>query len=57
MTTQVRYSEIELDQFAARHWQYIDAESRKQVGPIYKTKTEALADLERYIRAGGWIKD
>ena len=53
--TKVRYPEIELGRFGARHWQYVDADGRGQVGPIYATKLEALADLERYIVAGGWV--
>lgn len=31
-------------------WRFVDAETKNVVGPIYKTKTEMLADLERYSK-------
>ena len=31
-------------------WRFVDTETKAAVGPIYKTKSEMLADLERYAR-------
>lgn len=58
-----RYPELTLDNPMPRYWRFCDAAWSREmgrpshVGPIYPTKTEALADLESYARRGGWIKD
>lgn len=38
-------------------WQHVDTNDNRvgQVGPQYKTKAEALADHESYIRRAGWL--
>jgi hypothetical protein len=42
--------------FGSGHWQFIDLHGRKpedwpsQVGPLYRTKAELLADLTAYAR-------
>ena len=56
--TQTRIEPLALARFAPNHWQYVDTTDNRnaQVGPIYRTKTEALADLERYAIAGGWVR-
>jgi len=56
--TQTRIEPLALGRFASNHWQYVDTTDNRnaQVGPIYRTKTEALADLERYAIAGGWVR-
>ena len=43
---------IEFIKIAENHWQHIDTNdgSFAQVGPIYKTKIELLADHERYLQ-------
>jgi hypothetical protein len=45
--------------FGAGHWQHIDTSDDRdaQVGPIYKTRAELLADHEAYLRRAGWIKE
>ena len=37
-----------------REWSFYDAETGNRVGLVYKTKIEALADLDRYSRECGW---
>jgi hypothetical protein len=57
--TPTRIEPLALAKFSANHWQYVDTTDnrRAQVGPIYRTKTEALADLENYAIRGGWVKN
>lgn len=55
--TKTRVPALELAHYAPTHWQYVDVTDRqrkRQVGPIYATKLEALADLEAYAKRGGW---
>ena len=58
--TQTRYEELAVGQISPGVWRFHDVTDPKRggdvsaVGPYYKTKGEALADLERYIYAGGW---
>ena len=56
--TQTRVQPLALAQMSPGHWQFIDTTDgdNSQVGPIYKSKAEALADLDRYSRDGGWVK-
>lgn len=56
--TLTRIDPLALARFTATHWQYVDTSDGRnaQVGPIYRTKTEALADLENYARRGGWAR-
>lgn len=44
--TKTRYQELALGHIDHGHWQYLS--DGAQIGPIYKTKLEALADLERF---------
>ena len=39
-------------------WRHYDTEggSARDVGPIYASKAEALADHEAYMKRGGWIR-
>jgi hypothetical protein len=55
--TKTRITPLSLGNFGGGHWQYVDmSDNRKSpVGPVYKTKMEALADLEGYARRGGWV--
>lgn len=48
---------IVLAHILPEHWQHVDTNNgrRAQVGPVYKTKDEALADHENYMRRAGWI--
>lgn len=57
--TRVRIKPLALGYYGRNHWQYADCSDGKphQVGPIYKTKLEALADLESYARRAGWIRE
>jgi hypothetical protein len=52
--TDTRSPDLRLGHFAHGHWQFVDRSSDSQVGPIYKTKMEALADLRGYCAAVGW---
>ena len=40
------------------HWQHLDWNDGepRQVGPIYQTKAEALADHESYLIRAGWMR-
>lgn len=46
--TPTRFPEIGLTQCAPDLWRWVDTETAAIVGPQYRTKAEALADLERY---------
>jgi len=54
----VRVSPLGLTNLGRGNWQYVDTSGPRplQVGPIYKSKGEALADLDRYAIDGGWVK-
>lgn len=56
--TKTRVEPLALAHFAPGHWQYVDTtDSRNaQVGPIYRSKAEALADLYSYAVRGGWVR-
>ncbi len=54
--TPTRYPDLLLDKVSAKDWRFADAETRMHVGPIYKSKSEALADLDGYAYRGGWVK-
>lgn len=56
--TITRVEPLALVNFGRAHWQFADISDgrQSQVGPIYRTKLEALADLERYAIDGGWVK-
>lgn len=56
--TPTRITPLSLARFDARHWQYVDTTDGRnaQVGPIYRSKAEALADLEGYAARGGWTR-
>lgn len=49
---------VKFRQFSPSHWQHVDCNDARnaQVGPIYKTKAELLADHEDYLRRAGWLK-
>lgn len=52
---------IVLAKFAPAHWRHADTSCGARdwpsaVGPIYRTKLEALAAHEQYMRDAGWIK-
>lgn len=48
---------IVLAHILPEHWQHVDTNdgNKAQVGPIYKTKIEALADHEDYMQRAGWL--
>lgn len=56
--TPTRIAPLALARFSPHHWQYVDTTDNRnaQVGPIYRTKAEALADLEGYSVRGGWVR-
>lgn len=56
--TQTRIDPLALARFAPNHWQFVDTSDKRnaQVGPIYRTKAEALSDLESYSVRGGWVR-
>lgn len=43
--------------FGTGHWQHVDCNDKRnaQVGPIYKTRDELLADHEDYLKRAGWL--
>ena len=49
---------IEIMKIADNHWQHIDTNCgcHSQVGPIYKTKAEILADHELYLKRAWGLK-
>ena len=51
-TRHTKKTGVEFVKIADNHWQHIDTNDKRfaQVGPIYKTKMELLADHERYLR-------
>ena len=59
--TRVRIKPLTLGYYSRGHWQFADTSDNdgnpRQVGPIYKTKLEALADLESYAVRGGWVRE
>lgn len=55
----VRVAPLGLTHLGGGLWQYVDTSEPgrvSQVGPIYKSKGEALADLDRHARDSGWLK-
>lgn len=50
--TKTRYPELRLAQVTRSLWRYV-TEDNAIVGPFYKTKLEALADLDNYARFYG----
>jgi hypothetical protein len=52
--TKTRNKHLDLGKIAPNMWSFFDVSTGCQVGPIYHTKIEALADLERYARDAGW---
>jgi hypothetical protein len=50
-----RFKELEFEQVAPNLWRFMDVTGEKpaHVGPYYTTKTELLADLERYAAQFG----
>ena len=52
--TPTRSPDLNLGHFGRGHWQFVDKSTDSQVGPIYKTKIEALCDLRAYCDAAGW---
>lgn len=57
-TKNTNETEIAIGHFGAGHWQHVDTHDGReaQVGPIYLTKQEALANHETYLVDGGWKK-
>jgi len=53
-----RIEPLALAKIATGEWSFFDmSEGRQsQVGPVYRTKTEALADLDGYAYRSGWVK-
>lgn len=49
---------IAIGHFGQAHWQHVDTSDGReaQVGPIYLTQQEALANHETYLVDGGWKK-
>lgn len=47
---------IEIKHLGTKHWQHVDNNDglARQVGPVYATQAEALADHENYLVRGGW---
>ena len=48
---------LAFDKFGPYHWQFIHIDidkTKSQIGPIYKTKSELLADLGRYATEFGF---
>lgn len=48
-----RYPELGYAQHGPNLWRIIDMETGAAIGPHYKSKTELLADLDRYARVFG----
>ncbi len=49
---------IAFKMFAPGHWQHVDMNDKgrfAQVGPLYRTKSELLADHEDYLKRAGWM--
>ena len=54
--TKTRYLSLGLGRIGAE-WSFYDITDRNnpaRVGPVYKTKTEALCDLNDYAKRAGW---
>jgi hypothetical protein len=47
-----RFAELQYTTYCGI-WRIVDAETGNTVGPVYKTKAELLADLERYAKEFG----
>ncbi|MCD1645206.1 hypothetical protein [Aurantimonas coralicida] len=47
---QTRFPELYFENIGPSMWSFFAADTRSRVGPIYRTKTELLADLTRYAR-------
>ncbi len=58
MLTQTRIPELGVRQDGPKLWRFVDMTDGRHnaVGELYRSKTEALADLDRYSYAGGWRK-
>jgi len=46
--TKTRYAELGVTRIDRSTWRFVAMDGEAPVGPFYRTKTEALADLERY---------
>lgn len=53
--TPTRFEPLGLDKIG-REWSFYDCSSNPpaRIGPVYKTKMEALCDLPRYAKDAGW---
>ena len=56
-TRYTRQTGICIKHYGPGHWQHVDTNDGhpRQVGPIYKTKAELLADHENYLIRSGWM--
>ena len=54
--TPTRIEPLALDRVGAQDWRFVDTTTGAHVGERYKSKSEALADLDGYAIRGGWIK-
>jgi hypothetical protein len=50
---QTRYPELGYANYGRACWRIVDRSDNRVVGPIYKTKAELLADLDRYAAVFG----
>ena len=54
--TLTRFKDLGLTRYN-REWSFVDVSTGNAVGPRYKTKAEALADLGDYAKRAGWEND
>jgi hypothetical protein len=55
-----KHTGVHIKQRADRTWQHVDCNDKgraAEVGPIYNTKAELLADHEAYLIRAGWLTD
>ncbi len=54
--TSVRFQGVALGNHSRGHWAFYDVSGDRpaQLQPVYRTKAEALADMERQATGRGW---
>lgn len=51
-----RFVGLGYSNYGPKHWQFVDRDGDAQIGPIYPTKAELLADVENFARDRGFTE-
>lgn len=50
-----RFVGLGYSNYGPQHWQFVDRDGDAQIGPIFPTKAELLANVENFARERGFI--